>query len=84
MTTLTPNSPTSVRRSPSPGSTPPAAGLRRRSIEPAAASVVYALALCAAWFAAGVPGAAAVALVALLAEVAHTPSGRRRVRRARR
>ena len=44
----------------------------------------YVVALSAAWFVAGIPGATAVGLGTVLVEHARTPSGRRRVCRARR
>lgn len=78
MTALTPPlTPTPPRSSTRPG------GARPMALRTTATIVAYVLALCAAWLAAGVPGAAAVGLAAFLVEFARTPSGRRRVCRAR-
>lgn len=75
MTALTPTPPRS--------STTWSADGRPISLSTPATIVAYVLVLCAAWLVAGVPGAAAAGLAAFLVEVARTPSGRRRVCRAR-
>jgi len=76
MTALT--TPTAPR-----SSTSRAAGARPRTLAIAATTVAYVFALSAAWVTLGAPGAAAVGLGVFLVEFARTPSGRRRVCRAR-